>query len=695
MLKTYNIHGLDCANCAQKIEDMASKEVGINSASINFINKKLKLDINNDYVKDVPKIIKKLEAIEDGVQFLEHEQAMKTTKTYDTQIRIIIALIIFTLTKLYLDESLAYLGYLLSYVLIGYQVLKQAFKNILRKEIFDENFLMSVATIGAFYISQYEEAVAVMLFYEVGELFQSYAIEKSRKSISSLMDIKVETVNVLVDNQIIVKRPDEVNLNDIMVVNVGERVALDGVVVNGTTRFDTSAISGESVPISARIGDEAISGVVNIEASVEIKVLKLERDSTLAKILELVENTISKKAPTERFITKFAKIYTPIVVALALLLFLIFQFIIAPNSFNDNLYRLLTFLVISCPCALVISIPLGMFAGIGTASMQGVLFKGGNYLEELSKVKTVVFDKTGTLTKGTFAINSIIAKDISEKELLKIAAHVEANSNHPIAKSIQVSYQDVIDYTLVKDCKELAGLGLCALYKNQEVLVGNSALMARYKIECDQDIEGKSNIHVSLGNKYLGVILIADEVRVESIQAIKQLRKRSVDRLIMLSGDRASVGQVITQEIGLDEGYYELLPQDKVKQMEIIMKETHLNSKGSVAFVGDGINDAPVLALADIGIAMGGIGSDAAIEASDIVLMRDNPLAINDAIKIAKQTMKIVQQNIYFSLGIKVIFLILSTFSLVNMWMGVFADVGVTLLAILNSMRLFMYRNNN
>ncbi|HEY5524394.1 MAG TPA: heavy metal translocating P-type ATPase, partial [Clostridium sp.] len=550
---------------------------------------------------------------------------------------------------------------------------------------FDENFLMSIATIGAFAIGAYPEAVAVMIFYEIGEMFQDYAVGKSRKSISSLMDIRAEYATLLIDKTEKIVTPEEVNVNDIILIKPGERVPLDGVVVSGRSTLDTSALTGESLPRNVEENEEILAGAINLTGVIQVKVTKDFGESTVARILELVQNAGNKKAPTEKFITKFARYYTPVVVFSALALALVPPLLIEGAVFSDWLYRALIFLVVSCPCALVVSIPLGLFAGIGGASKKGILIKGGNYLEALKDVETVVFDKTGTLTKGVFKVVKINGINIEKEELLKVAALGESFSNHPIAKSIMQAYNKNIDKSLVKDYEEISGNGIKVVIEGKEVLLGNNKLMEKFNINYSQNNEVGTIVHLVIDGEYKGNLVIADEVKEDSLEALRELKKLGIKNIVMLTGDNKKVADKVAEELELSQVHSELLPQDKVAKLEELLNEK--TSKGKLVFVGDGINDAPVLARADVGVAMGGIGSDAAIEAADVVLMRDEPMALVEAIKIAKRTNKILWQNIIFSLGVKGLILILSTLGLANMWEGVFADVGVTLIAVFNSMR--------
>ena len=571
-------------------------------------------------------------------------------------------------------------------MIIGGEVILSAIKNIIRGEVFDENFLMSIATIGAFFIGEYPEAVAVMLFYQIGEVFQGYAVNRSRKSISSLMNIRADYANVLRDGKEIKVSPEEVLIGEFIVVKPGERVPLDGTILEGTSFIDTSALTGESVPREVTIGNEILSGSINNNGVLKVKVDKEFGESTVARILELVENASNKKAPTEKFITKFAKIYTPIVVTIAALVAIIPPMIIKDATFSDWIYKALSILVVSCPCALVVSIPLGFFSGIGAASKKGIFVKGGYYLEALKDSEIVVFDKTGTLTKGIFEVTEINAKNISKEELLEITAMGESHSNHPIAISIAKAYGKEVNKDEIKDYKEISGHGIEVTIRKNDVLLGNSKLMKINNIGYD-DIDSIGTIvHVAINGEYKGNIVISDEIKGNVKEALVELKEVGIKKTIMLTGDNRSVADKVAKDIGIDEVYSELLPGDKVSKVEEILNKRR--SKGKVLFVGDGINDAPVLARADIGVAMGGIGSDAAIEAADVVLMKDKIEEISEAIRVSRRTNKILWQNIIFSLGVKIIVMLLVVLGLTNMWAAVFADVGVTLIAVLNSMRI-------
>ena len=602
--------------------------------------------------------------------------------------KIIIAFILFLVAFIipFENESVNKGIFIISYIIVGWDIVKKAIRNIFRGKVFDENFLMTVATIGAFGIGEFSEAVAVMLFYQVGELFQSYAVDKSRKSIANLMDIRPDFANVERNGAIQKVKPQEVKIGEIIVIKPGEKIPLDGCVIEGKTSLDTKALTGESLPREATEGEEVLSGSINLNGVIKMRVNKEYGESTVSKILDLVENASSKKSKSENFITKFAKYYTPIVVIIAVILAIVPPLIFENATFSDWLYRALSFLVVSCPCALVISIPLSFFGGIGGASKMGILIKGSNYLEAISNTETIVFDKTGTLTEGVFEVQKVHAEDISEDELLKITAYAENYSNHPISLSVKKAYNKEIDEKQIIKIQELSGFGIVARIGEQDVLVGNEKLMNEKQIHFTKCNDIGTILYVAIDGKYAGYILIADKIKEDSIKAIKDLKKNHIKQTVMLTGDRKNVGESVAKKLGIDKVYTELLPDGKVEKVESLLKEK--SEKGKLAFVGDGINDAPVLALADIGIAMGGLGADAAIEAADIVLMTDEPSKIVDVIQLSKKTMRIVRENIVFAIGIKVAVLVLTAFGLSTMWEAVFADVGVSIIAILNSLRM-------
>ena len=589
------------------------------------------------------------------------------------------------------NEWLQIALFIISYIIVGGDVVKRAVKNIFKGQVFDENFLMSIATIGAFFIGEYPEGVAVMLFYQVGELFQSYAVGKSRKSIASLMDIRPDYANVKKGDELVKVDPDEVQIGDIIVIKAGEKIPLDGKVIEGSSMIDTSALTGESVPCEVEVGSDILSGCININGVITAEVTKEFGESTVSKILDLVENASSKKSNSEQFITKFARYYTPVVVIIAVFLAIIPPLVIDGATFSDWIYRALAFLVVSCPCALVISIPLSFFGGIGGASKKGVLVKGSNYLEALAETEIVVFDKTGTLTKGVFNVQEIHPEGVSKEELLELTAHAESYSNHPISLSLKRAYSKEIDNGRISDVEEISGHGVIATVDGKKVMAGNIKLMKMMDIPYFKGELIGTIVHVAVNNKYIGYIVIADEVKEDSAQAIKELKAANIKQTVMLTGDNKSIGSKVAKELGLDKVYAELLPADKVEKLEELFSQK--SKKGKLAFVGDGINDAPVLARADIGIAMGGLGSDAAIEAADVVIMTDEPSKIATAMKISKKTLKIAHQNIVFAIGIKIIVLILSAFGITTMWAAIFADVGVTIIAVLNAFRALNVKN--
>ena len=589
------------------------------------------------------------------------------------------------------NEWLQIALFIISYIIVGGDVVKRAVKNIFKGQVFDENFLMSIATIGAFFIGEYPEGVAVMLFYQVGELFQSYAVGKSRKSIASLMDIRPDYANVKKGDELVKVDPDEVQIGDIIVIKAGEKIPLDGKVIEGSSMIDTSALTGESIPREVEVGSDILSGCININGVITAEVTKEFGESTVSKILDLVENASSKKSNSEQFITKFARYYTPVVVIIAVFLAIIPPLVIDGATFSDWIYRALAFLVVSCPCALVISIPLSFFGGIGGASKKGILVKGSNYLEALAQTEIVVFDKTGTLTKGVFNVQEIHPEGVSKEELLELTAYVESYSNHPISLSLKRAYGKEIDNGRISDVEEISGHGVIATVDGKKVMAGNIKLMKMMDIPYFKGELIGTAVHVAVNNKYIGYIVIADEVKEDSAQAIKELKAANIKQTVMLTGDNKSVGSKVAKELGLDKVYAELLPADKVEKLEELFSQK--STKGKLAFVGDGINDAPVLARADIGIAMGGLGSDAAIEAADIVIMTDEPSKIATAMKISKKTLKIAHQNIVFAIGIKIIVLILSAFGIATMWAAIFADVGVTIIAVLNAFRALNVKN--
>ena len=603
-------------------------------------------------------------------------------------IKILIALFLYIVALIvkFEDSLINNIIYIVAYLVVGLDIIKKAIRNITRGKVFDENFLMSVATIGAFGIGEFPEAVAVMLFYQIGELFQSYAVDKSRKSIASLMDIRPDFANLEKAGKLEKVSPEEVKIGDTIVVKPGEKVPLDGILIEGNSTLDTKALTGESLPREIEKGDEILSGTININGVIKIKVTKEYKESTVSKILDLVENASSKKSKSENFISKFAKYYTPIVVIIALVLAVLPPLIIQDASFSDWLYRALSFLVVSCPCALVISIPLSFFGGIGGASKLGILVKGSNYLEQLANTEIFVFDKTGTLTEGVFEVQKIKPINITEEELLEITAYAENYSNHPISLSLKKAYNKKIDEKKIKKTEEISGRGIVAQIEEKEVLVGNEKLMNEKQIKFKKSSSIGTILYVAINGEYVGYILISDKIKKDSAETIKKLKKNHIKETVMLTGDKKIVGETVAKDLGIDTVFTELLPDGKVEKVEKLLKSK--SEKGKLAFVGDGINDSPVLAMADIGIAMGGLGADSAIEAADIVLMTDEPSKIVTAISLAKKTMRIVKENIIFAIAVKVIVLILSAIGISTMWEAVFADVGVSIIAILNALRV-------
>ena len=611
-------------------------------------------------------------------------------------IRIIIAAVLIVVFSLLPAEGyLRFVLFMIPYLVIGYDILKKAFKGILNKQVFDENFLMAVATVGAILLGDYSEGVAVMLFYQIGELFQSYAVGKSRRNISELMDIRPDYANIEKDGTLEQVDPDEVEIGTIIVVQPGEKVPIDGVITEGTSTLNTSALTGESLPRDAKAGDEVISGCINMTGLLKIRTTKEFGESTVSKILELVENSSSRKSKSENFISKFAKYYTPAVcygaLALAFIPPIVLLIMGKPAMWGDWIYRALTFLVISCPCALVISIPLSFFAGIGGASNQGILVKGSNYLETLAQTKYVVFDKTGTMTQGVFEVSGIHHNEMPDEKLLEYAALAECSSSHPISKSLQKAYGKPIDRNRVTDIEEISGNGVIAKVDGISVAAGNTKLMNRLGIAYQDCHHVGTVVHMVIDGKYAGHILISDIIKPHAKEAIAELKKAGISKTVMLTGDSKRVADQVAGELGIQEVYSELLPADKVSRVEELLNQK--SEKDKLAFVGDGINDAPVLSRADIGIAMGALGSDAAIEAADIVLMDDDPLKISKAIKIARKCIRIVYENIYFAIGIKILCLILGALGIANMWVAIFADVGVMILAVLNAIRTLFVKN--
>ena len=700
MYKVFILKGLDCPHCFAKIEKEVGNLKGVNSSIVNLMKQTLTINIDSSIATTVAKEIEAIvHSYEPDVEVLEYtaesSPAVKSKDKNDNNkkmiIRLIIGAIIYAIGmilgeifKVSLPLALVFL--ITAYIILGGDAVIKAVKNILKGRIFDENFLMSLSTVGAFIIGEYPEAVAVMLFYQVGEYFQNMAVKRSRKSIADLMDIRPDTATVNRNGKLITVSPDSVAIGDIIVVKPGEKIPLDGIVLDGNSMLDTSALTGESVPKSVKKGDDVLSGCINQSGVLTIKVTKTFGDSTVSKIIDLVENASSRKAPTENFITTFARYYTPVVVILATLLAIIPPLMFS-GEWSEWIHRGFVFLVVSCPCALVISIPLTFFGGIGASSKHGILVKGSNYLEALNNVGTVVFDKTGTLTKGVFKVTDIFpANGFTKEQVLEYATKGESFSNHPIAKSILSAYGKEIDKETISDYKEISGHGISVVTDGKKVIVGNSKLMDAEKvtyIPCDNI---GTKVYVALDGQYVGCIVIADEIKADSKKAINDLKGIGVEKTVMLTGDDEKIGKAVANELNVDEYYAQLLPTQKVEKLEQLDSKKRQNSK--LVFVGDGINDAPVLARADVGIAMGGLGSDAAIEAADVVLMTDEPSKLVKAIEIAKATKRIVVQNIVIALGIKGIILILGAFGIAGMWEAVFGDVGVALIAVFNAMRI-------
>lgn len=691
-MKSYRLEGLDCANCAMKIEKGVQKINGVKEATVNFTSGKLTIDAEEDHLatieQETKKVVKELEP-DVKVTEIDKEKVSEhgNEKERNTLFRILFSLAGIALLLLFdFNEPIRLIGYLLIYLLIGYDVVKKAVMNIVKGKIFDENFLMSVATIGAMLIGEYPEAVAVMLFYQIGEYFQGLAVSHSRKSIRELMAIRPETAHVQTAEGLMTVNPEDVQIGQFVLVKPGERVPLDGTIIEGESLVDTSALTGESVPKSVYVGETVLSGFINKNKPFLVQVEKSYENSTISKLLELVENASSKKAPAENFITKFARYYTPVVVGLAVLLAVLPPLVVSGAAFSEWIYRALTFLVISCPCALVISVPLSFFGGIGGASKIGVLVKGSNYLELLAQTETVVFDKTGTLTKGDFSIQTIDTK-IDPKIFMQYVASAEQFSTHPIAQSVLEGYAGPLLPTT--NIQEFAGEGILAEVDGKQVLVGNHKLMERFEISFPSSQEIGTLLYLAIDQSYSGYLVIADTLKEDAVDALVQLKQAGVKNTVMLTGDSKKIADHIGKQVGVDKIYSELLPEDKVQRLEEILQS---NNK-KTAFVGDGINDAPVLARADVGIAMGGLGSDAAIEAADVVIMNDQPSKIAEAIHLAKKTLKIVKQNIVFAIGIKILVLSLGAFGFASMGDAVFADVGVTVLAVLNAMRSLHVKN--
>ena len=695
--KEFLLEGLNCTHCAGEIEEDANKIKGVKKANINFVTKKLKVEIDEipraETVSDeVRSIVKRIEpdVIIHEIGGMTTDEIKDDLKTEEEEkndnIKFVIGVIVFLAAVIFKFEyRIEFILFFISYIIIGGEVLINAFKNILKGKVFDENFLMSIATIGAFIIGEYPEAVSVMLFYEIGEYFQGKAVDHSRKSISTLLDIRPDYANIETNEGIKKVDPNKIEIGQYIIVKPGEKVPLDGIVVEGNSFVDTSNITGESVPRSIQPGDNILSGFVNKEGLLKVRTIKKFGESTVSKILDLVENSSKQKANIEKFITRFSKYYTSVVVFSAIALAFI-----PPLFFHQDLstwvYRALIFLVASCPCALVVSIPLGFFGGIGGASKSGILVKGGNYLEGLSMADTIVFDKTGTLTKGIFEVTEVEGvKGYSEDDILKLAAYGEIFSNHPIAKSIVKQYGREIDKSQISNYREIPGKGIEVTVEGSKVLLGNVKLLQEHGLKVADKSSIGTVVYVSKDEEYIGNIVISDEIRDESKETIKKLKALGIRKTIMLSGDKKTTAEQVGKEIGIDEIYGELLPQEKVEMMDRILK----NKKGKkkVIFVGDGVNDAPVIARADVGISMGGMGSDAAVEASDVVIMDDEISKVKTAINISHNTNRIVRENVVFALGVKMVVLILGALGIANMWSAVFADVGVALISVFNSIR--------
>ncbi len=698
-LEQFELEGLNCSNCALKIENEIKNIEGLDEVKLNFATSTLNLSGDKNRLEEIEKELQKIsDRIEPGVKVKRKNKKTKNTENFSvldyiySKKELLIGTILFITALLFSElrffensvfENLSIPLYISSYLLIGWPVLTAALKNIGKAQIFDENFLMVIATLGAFGIREYPEAVAVMLFYMVGELFQDKAVDDSRRSIKSLMDIQAEYANLIKDDKIMRVSPAALNIGDLIAVKAGEKIPVDGKVKKGSSSLETSALTGESMPREVESGDQVLSGMVNLNKLLTIEVTEKYQDSAVSKILNLVENASSKKAPTEKFITKFSRYYTPFVVFTALLV-AVLPPLFTGASFNIWFYRSLIFLVVSCPCALVVSIPLGFFGGIGLASKNGILVKGGNYLEALNSVDTVVFDKTGTLTKGSFEVIKIVpAADMSREKLLETAAAVEQFSNHPIAESIIQAAGNFKDYSADSKYEEISGSGIKAFLGGSKYLAGNERLMKNNNIEYEKVKEAGTVVYLARNNNYLGYILINDVLKEDAAKTVSLLKEMNIKNIAMLTGDNQSAAENISRELGLDNYYAELLPDQKVEKVESL-----LNDSSKLAFVGDGINDAPVLARSDLGIAMGGLGSDAAIEAADIVLMTDEPAKIVSALEIARKTKNIVWQNIAMALGIKALVMGLSIFGMASMWAAVFADVGVALMAVFNVMRI-------
>ena len=692
-MKKYKLNNLDCASCASKIENSLSKLEEVKFVTVNFANATMTFDTDN--LEKVKAQIQTLEP-EVEVEDIDKEKTLvsvsELAENKGTIIKAVSALALLVIGIIFEEklhntpfEIAEYAVYITAYLIVGWKVIASAVKNIIRGQFFDEQFLMAIATLGAFAIHQMSEAVAVMLFYVTGELFQDIAVGRSRKSIKSLLEIKPDYANLKSGVEVIKVSPEEVKVGDIIVVKAGEKVPLDGTILDGTSFVDTAALTGESVPRKVNVKDEVMAGMINQSGLLTIKVNKLFGESSVSRILELVENATSQKAETEKFITTFARYYTPIVVIGALLLAIVPPLLFSGQTFGDWIYRALVVLVISCPCALVISIPLGYFGGVGLAARKGILVKGSNFLDALTQVTTVVFDKTGTLTKGEFKVSEVVTSNgFSKEEILEYAAYAEANSNHPVAQSITVAYQGEINIAKITKTEEISGHGIKAIVNGKTILAGNDKLLHKENIEHSVCQVDGTVVHVTIDRVYAGYIIISDSLKDDAIEAIENLKAKKI-QTVMLTGDNQYAAQAFAKRLGIDRFYSELLPEDKVKHIEQLIAES---KGGKVAFVGDGINDAPVIARADVGIAMGALGSDAAIETADVVLMTDSPSKVALAIDVAKITRNIVWQNIYFAMGIKLAFIVLGVFGIATMWEAVFGDMGVALIAIFNALRI-------
>jgi Cd2+/Zn2+-exporting ATPase len=692
-MKKYTLKNLDCASCAAKIEDNLTKLGEVKFVTVNFANSTMTIDTDN--LEKVKARIKEIEPEVELEDIDKEKTIVSTSELLENKWQIIKAVsgILLLIAGMIFEKEIyntpfhigEYLVFGTGYLIVGWNVIASAVKNIIRGQVFNEHFLMAIATLGAFAIDQMPEAVAVMLFYVVGELFQDIAVNRSRKSIKALMEIKPEYANLVVGGELVKVSPESIQVGDTILVKVGEKIPLDGEVIDGNSFVDTSALTGESVPRKMKKDDLVLSGTINQTAVLTIKVTKLFSESSVSKILELVENASSKKAETEKFITTFAKYYTPMVVSCALLLAVLPPLLISGQTFSEWIYRALVVLVISCPCALVISIPLGYFGGIGSASRKGILVKGSNFLDALTQVKTVVFDKTGTLTKGEFKVSEVVTSNgYTKEEILEYAAYAETNSNHPVAKSISEAFGKDIESKRIEQVEEISGHGIKAVIDGKIVLAGNDKLLHKENIDHPAcNVEG-TVVHVAIDTVYMGYINISDTLKDDALESIEKLKAKNI-QTIMLTGDNKFAASAFAKKLGIDKYFYELLPEDKVKHIENLIAE---NKGGKVAFVGDGINDAPVIARADVGMAMGALGSDAAIETADVVLMTDSPSKVALSIDVAKRTRNIVWQNIYFAMGVKLAFIVLGVFGVATMWEAVFGDMGVALIAVFNAIRI-------